>query len=186
MKIYGNVKIRPLTIFERPLATLWQTFMVDHHFCPVPPRHLSRWFSQLPQRQCGTFVLITFSYKSVDICKLPSQTKVAIYLANQYPVCNYWKYCSVIAAVRLPQRDIPKITGVSQVARCHLKSPTPCPWEQLSYTSLAEHLLTIDDHIKRRPCPSPYCQSKYFYLSVQDQGGADNTNRAPCPCSHGP
>ena len=122
---------------------LWQSFMVDYHFCPVPPRHLSRecWFPQLPQRQCGTFVLITFSYKSVDICKLPSQTKVAIYLANQYPICNYWKYCSVIAAVRLPQRDIFKITGVSQVTRRHLKSPPPCPWEQLSYTSLPGHLL---------------------------------------------
>ena len=62
-EIYINVNINPLIILNRPLATLWQTFMVDHHSCPVPLSLLSReyWFSQLPQRQWGVFVLITFS-----------------------------------------------------------------------------------------------------------------------------
>ena len=55
VEIYVNVNIRPLTIFQRPLATLCETFIVDYHFCPVPVSSLSRqcWFPQLPQRQCG-------------------------------------------------------------------------------------------------------------------------------------
>ena len=36
VEMYANVNIWPLTISTRPLVLLWQTFMVDHHFCPVP------------------------------------------------------------------------------------------------------------------------------------------------------
>ena len=66
MKIYVNINIRSLTINKRPFATNWQTLIVDQHFYSVPVSLLSRecWFPQLPQRQCGTFVLITFSCQS--------------------------------------------------------------------------------------------------------------------------
>ena len=63
VEIYVSVNIKPLTIPERSLATLGQTFMVDHHFCPVPASLPSWecWFLQLPQRQYGLLVLVTIS-----------------------------------------------------------------------------------------------------------------------------
>ena len=33
VEIYVNVNIRPLAMFERTLATPWQSIMADHHFC---------------------------------------------------------------------------------------------------------------------------------------------------------
>ena len=55
--------IRPLERLRRPIVTLWQTFMVDNHFCPDPVSLLSRecCFPHLHQRQCDAFVLISFS-----------------------------------------------------------------------------------------------------------------------------
>ena len=64
--IYVKVNIRPLTTFKRVLGNLWQTFVVNHHRCPVPVGLLffkECWFPQLLHWQCGAFVLIIFSYE---------------------------------------------------------------------------------------------------------------------------
>ena len=64
-EIYVKVNIRPLTM----LVDFWwffnKSFMVGYHLCPVLVSLLSRecWFPQLPQRQCGAFVLITLSFE---------------------------------------------------------------------------------------------------------------------------
>ena len=48
--------------------------------------------------------------------------------SNQYPVCNYWKYCSVL---RFSKRNVENYWSVT---RCHLKSAMLSgSWEQQSY-----------------------------------------------------
>ena len=63
VEIYVKVNIRPLMIFRKLLATLWQSFMVGHHLSipGQPPFSGVLGLHQLPHMPCGTFVLITFS-----------------------------------------------------------------------------------------------------------------------------
>ena len=100
--------------FKRPLATIGQTFMVNHHFCPVSVSLLSRecWIPQLHQMQCGAFVLITFRLWAVY--KLPTQTKVAIMPTNNRPIIS--ENIARFLGLGLSQRGMSGFTEVSQGA----------------------------------------------------------------------
>ena len=61
-----------MTILKRPLATLWQTFMVDHHFCPVSLSLLSPIALKTVWHICDDHNQLW----AVAVRKLPSQTNV--------------------------------------------------------------------------------------------------------------
>ena len=148
-----------LKIFKRRLATFWQTFMVDHNFCSVPVSRLSLvyWFPQLSKRQCGAFLLITISRHGVQV----TLSKHSDNHANQYPVCNYWKYCSVLRSWAFSKGDVKNYWSVT---RCHLKISTSCMREQQSYLG-ATRVSIEDDRIKRRSCPFCIPGRKRFLLT---------------------
>ena len=101
---------------RRLLATFWQSFMVGHHFCPVLVSLLSRecWFHQLPQRQCGAFVLITFSCGPLLFAKSLSENIVLIIPTTIQPVIieNDVQFCGL----GLSQREMSRTIGVLQGA----------------------------------------------------------------------
>ena len=43
-----------------------------------------------------------------------------------------------------------------------------------------------DNHIKRKPCPSPWHEGKQFSLCVLGQNGADQAGWTQCLCPYGP
>ena len=114
-KIYVNVNISPPTILKGHLTTLRGTYVVHHHFCLVPVSLFSWecWFALVPQRQCGTFVLITFSYEpSLYAIIISNQSGNH---ANQYLACNYWNFVRLSGLV-FSHRVMLRITVVSQGA----------------------------------------------------------------------
>ena len=142
---------------KSPLTTLWQRFVVEHHFCPVSVTLLSCqcWFPKLPQRQRGVIVLNTFS------CE-PS-------LHVNYHLKPKWQSCQSVSGPQLL-----KIVSSSQVLdflkekcqallECHKmpsKNHTPCSSEQ----------------------HSSYYEAKECSCKVQDQAGEHQTNWTPCLC----
>ena len=131
----GNLclcQYRALEILKRPLATLWQTFMVDHHFGPVPTSLLSPacWFPQFAPWAVWHICVDHIQLWAVVACKLPSQTKEVIVPINNRPVII---------------KNIVQLSGFGRVlrggdnenhwsvTRRNVKSPTPCSWEQQSY-----------------------------------------------------
>ena len=107
LEIFGNVNIRPPTISQRSLVTIWQTFMFSRCFCPVPTSLLFRecWFPQTPQRQRGAFV---WSHSAVQIT-VSNQSGLH---ANQYPACGYWKIIRFSGIAR-SRMEISRFTGMS-------------------------------------------------------------------------
>ena len=111
VEIYVNVNIMPLTMLGRPLETLWQRLMVDHHLCPALLSLLSRgwWIPKLSQRQRAALVLITFSCKPSLYANFHLKQK---WSSNQCSACDYWKYCSDLRSWALSKGDVKKHWGV--------------------------------------------------------------------------
>ena len=88
----------PLTAFKRPLAARIQSVMVDHYCCPAPVSLLSRehWFPQLSRKQCGSFVLITFS------CELSLYTNCHL-LPERHRLASKMFYAVFVRAIVLPK-----------------------------------------------------------------------------------
>ena len=95
VETHVNVKIRPgaLPISKIPLATFWQTFMIDHHF------------------------FLSWSTPSLGSADFPSQNKVAILWVGIWPV-TIAQYCSVIRIWTFSEGHIKNHWSVK---RCHLK-----------------------------------------------------------------
>ena len=128
-------------------------------FCPGQPSISVCWFPQLSQRQCGAFPLITFSRHGVQVT-LSNQSDN---YANQYPVCNYWKYFSVLMSWAFSEGDVKNYWSVT---RCHLNISTSCWWEQQSYPGTTRASIE-DDRIKRRPRPFCIPGRKRFLLAYR-------------------
>ena len=115
VEIYVNVNIGPLSISRKPLAILWQTFLVDHHFCPAPDSLLSheRWFLQLPK---GSMVHLCWSHSAFNhhCIKISSQTKVTVMPTNIRPgvIANIVRF----SWPGLSQKEMSRNSGVSQGA----------------------------------------------------------------------
>ena len=102
--------------------------------------------------------------------------------AKQYPAaCNYWKYCSVLRSWAFTEADV---NNYWSVTRCRLKVLGRARESSRRTQGLWECI--EDNHIKRRPCPSPYHEAGEFSLSIQDQEEADQTNWTPYLCPHCP
>ena len=82
VEIYVNDNKSLLTIYKRPLATLWHSFTPDYHFCPVPVRlFLGKMIPPIAP-VCRIYVAVC---RICDVrihlwalCNLPSQTGVEI------------------------------------------------------------------------------------------------------------
>ena len=83
--------------------------------------------------------------------------------ANQWLACNYWTRCSILVPWAFLEGDVENYWSVT---RCHLKSPTPCSWNQRSYPGAT---WASRDHIG-------IMRKEQISLSVRDQGGADQAN----------
>ena len=94
-KSYVNINTTPLTIFKRPLATFWQSFMVHHH-------HLSLAHSALNHR-----------------CMQIAITNKRGNHANKYPAYNYWQM-----TISFGSQVLGFLSGRCKecVTRCHIKS----------------------------------------------------------------
>ena len=124
MESYVDVNIRPLKIFKRPLTTLWQTFVVDHHFVQSQSAFFLETGEFRPKGNVAHFVDLIQLW-AVAVCNFPSRTKVGIIPTNIRSVI-FWKYCSVL---RFSKRNVENYWSVTW---CHLKSAMLCSWEQQS------------------------------------------------------
>ena len=77
---------------------------------------------------------------------------------NKYPTCHLWNYCSSLKSWAFSEWYV---KDYRRFALCHVKRPAQCLWYQLSYP-VAMWALVEDDHIKRRPCPSPNIEGNSF------------------------
>ena len=112
VEIYVNVNIRPLTTLKITLATLWQTFMLDHQVWPVPVSLLS------PKVEWRIYVNHTQLW-GVAVCKWPSKIEVAILPISTQPVIigNNVQ----LSGLGLSQREISRVTGMSQYKKSTLR-----------------------------------------------------------------
>ena len=164
VETYVSSNRSPLTIYNRPFVS----FMFG--FCSVTfSLFLVSTDSPTASRtkQCVAFVLITFSCE-LSLCAQCHLKQIGNY-ANQYPVCSYWIYCSFLGSWAFSEGDLENYWSVT---RCHLKRFMPCSWKEQSYSG-ATWAPTEDDHIKRKPRPSPYHEREQVSPNVRDQGGAD-------------
>ena len=162
-EIYANLNRSSLTIYKRPLVKFWQSFVVNHNFCPVLISPFQCWFPQLAQRQCVAFMLIAFSIKLTLYANYHFKPT---WKSCKYTVGDYWNRFSGRV---LSLREMTLITGVS-ATRWHIKSPVLCSWYQQSYPGVAWAL--VEDNYMRRPCTFLYHEKKQFFFSNRDQGGA--------------
>ena len=130
-----SMYIRPLTMFKRLLVVFWQSFMVDHYFCPVPACLFFSGVQVSPMapKAMWSTCLDHIQLWVITVCKLPSGNH-----ANQYRASNYWKYCLIIRSWAFSEGEV---GNYSSVTRCYLKIPAPYSWEQQSYSGVTGHLL---------------------------------------------
>ena len=124
-EVFVNVNIRHLTIFKRHIVTLWQSLVVDYHFSTVLVSFISRecWFPQLSNCPKGSVAHLCWSHSAVSRCCMQI---VILNQSGNYAntkVYEYFKYIFRFSDLGLSQRDMPKITGVSQGHIC----PTVLP-----------------------------------------------------------
>ena len=160
--------------------------MVDHHFLSIPGQHSFSWvlISPIAPKTVWHIFANHIQVLAIAICKLSSQTIVAIMLTNIRPVIieniAQFSYHGLFGKRCQEWLEWHKVPS---------KSPMPCPQAQQSYPWVgagAARASIEDDHIKWRPWPSPYQEAKEFSLSDQDLGGADQAKWAPCLCLQGP
>ena len=149
MEIYANVNISPLTIFKT--------------FSGVP---ISPITSKALWHTCGDHIQLW----AVDVCKLPSQTKVAIMRTNIRPET----LANIVRFSCLP--------GVSQGA---IWNHLPCVWEQQSYPGTT-WAFDKDDHIEWRLCLFSVSRSERVFSQRPGSGADDQEKQTSCLCPHGP
>ena len=74
---------RPLTILKDLLRPIWQTFKVDHHFCPLPGVLMSSISPSSVEHLCWSQSAV-----SLRCVQISSQTQVAIMPITIWPVIN--------------------------------------------------------------------------------------------------
>ena len=136
---YVNVNIRPMTIFKRPLVTSFSGVLIF----PIVPRAV--WCICVDHIQL----------RAVAVCKLPSQTKVAI-MPNSIRSVIFKNYLAVVRSWGFSEGDVENQCSVISVIWCHLKRAMPCSWEQQSYPG------ATCVSIERRSCPFLYHEAKCF------------------------
>ena len=123
------------------------------------------WLPHLPQRQYVAFVLFAFTFEVSLYANYNLKSNGNH--AKQYPACTHCNYYSVLS-----------LTRKEMSWWRHLRNPAPLSWEQQSYPGTTWASIE-DDHIKRRPRPSPYHDWKPFFLSVQVGVGVDQAKWTP-------
>ena len=105
--IYANLNRSPPTIYKRPLATLWLSFMVDYHICPVSVSLCPRGsdFSNCTKGRVVSDLCCSHSSGSCRFVQISILNKRSNH-SNQYPACNYWNYCSACQEIFFSYRDI--------------------------------------------------------------------------------
>ena len=112
VKIYVNFNWSPLTICKRPLATVWQSCMVNHHLCCSPdhPLMLGVLISPIAPKAMCCIYFDHIQHWAVTVCKLLFQTKTEITLIYIRPII-----IEIIVWFSGPKLSH-KVTGVSQGA----------------------------------------------------------------------
>ena len=118
MEVNVNVNTRPLKILKRPLVTLLQIFIADHHLWPVL---VSLFLGSDDFLDCtkGSVVHLCWAHAAVSLCcmQITNSNQCGNH-GNQYPDCNYWKYCSFVRFGAFSDRDIQNHWSVT---RYHLE-----------------------------------------------------------------
>ena len=172
VETYVKVNRTPLAILRRLLATLSQSYIVGHHFCPVIVS-LFLWNADFTNCPKGSVAHLCWSHSAVSRCCMQiSIWKHSANHDNYCPSCNYRKYCLVLWSWAFPEGDIENYWSVTE---CHLKSPTLCSWEQQSYPG-AMWASIEDTHIKEERVLLRILRWKSFLSHVHNQGGTDQSN----------
>ena len=168
-EIYVNFNRSPLMIYKRTPMTLWQSFMVDFHFCLVLINLFPGCadFHNCPK---GNVSHLCWMHSALmGCCNQITILNQCGNHTNEYPSCNYWNHCLVLWSWAFSQKTVENNWSVT---RWHVKNPTPWSWYQQSYPGYT--WTSEDDYMKRRPCPSLYHEGEQVFLSVH--GGVDQAN----------
>ena len=114
LEIFVNFNRSHLKIYQRSLASLWQRFVVDQHFFPVP---VSLCFSGVPISTVGPKPMCCIRVYHIQLwavaqCQLPYQTKAVIMPTNIRPAIIediVW-----FSDCELSRREMLRIIGVLQ------------------------------------------------------------------------